>query len=533
MAERVQLHLRDELAAELGGLIAHKHYILGPAGRIAIHTDRSDFTKDTRWFHTDGLGSITVVSDEQGRVLKRHTYDAWGKQSTAYTNTNTDPGITNTSPSTRGFTDHEMLGDFGLIHMNGRVYDPVLGRFLSADPYVGDPTDSQDYNRYSYVGNNPLGSTDPTGFLKLKEILPAVIAVVVTAVVIVCTAGTGAPATAGLWGQLGYGLAHATAAQMAIAGAAGGFASGFSGSLLNGGSIGDAFKSGVIGAAVGAATAWAAHGIGNYFDEAMQGSGFFSEEAANWGGRTLAHGVVGGLASEAQGGEFRHGFYASAASAGFMHSSIGQSMMENASIGVRIATAAAIGGTASVLGGGKFANGAVTSAFQQMFNAEAHRDWLDRSADFAAGFGDTVTFGLSRFLRDKVFSDFYKGTVDYDSTSYTVGEVTGVATTTVVGGVAGLRSAGSMAGKAGAEFSHWIPARMGGARSLFNGNFVSKATHALSDPYRYRFMPRVWKLANPMPNVLTQQLVRLPMVYTYGAAGAAVGGASMAANGAH
>jgi len=46
-------------------------------------------------------------------------------------------------------------------------------------------------------------------------------------------------------------------------------------------------------------------------------------------------------------------------------------------------------------------------------------------------------------------------------------------------------------------------------------------------------MPKVWKLANPMPNVLTQQLVRLPMVYTYGGAGAAVGGAGMAANGAH
>src|SRR5690606_22798784 len=106
-------------------------------------------------------------------------YDAWGKQSTLYTNTTS--GITNQAPTTRGFTDHEELSDFGLVHMNGRVYDPVIGRFLSADSFVDGVTDSQGFNRYSYVGNNPLGFTDPSGNLKVwKEVLGPIVQVIAT-----------------------------------------------------------------------------------------------------------------------------------------------------------------------------------------------------------------------------------------------------------------------------------------------------------------------------------------------------------------
>ena len=64
----------------------------------------------------------------------------------------------------RGFTGHEHLDNVGLIHMNGRVYDPVLGRMLSADPFVQFPADTQSFNRYAYVHNNPLSFTDPSGF---------------------------------------------------------------------------------------------------------------------------------------------------------------------------------------------------------------------------------------------------------------------------------------------------------------------------------------------------------------------------------
>ena len=68
------------------------------------------------------------------------------------------------STTPRGFTDQEHVDNLGVIHMNGRVYDPVLGRFLSPDPLVQAPYDSQTWNRYSYARNNPLRYTDPSGF---------------------------------------------------------------------------------------------------------------------------------------------------------------------------------------------------------------------------------------------------------------------------------------------------------------------------------------------------------------------------------
>jgi RHS repeat-associated protein len=71
-------------------------------------------------------------------------------------------GITGTTR--RGFTFHESLDNLSLIHMNGRVFDPVMGRFLSADPFVPAPSLTQSFNRYSYTRNNPLSFIDPSGF---------------------------------------------------------------------------------------------------------------------------------------------------------------------------------------------------------------------------------------------------------------------------------------------------------------------------------------------------------------------------------
>ena len=55
------------------------------------------------------------------------------------------------------------------IHMNGRIYDPTIGRFLQADPVIQDPYNTQSLNRYSYVMNNPLSYTDPTGYARLRK----------------------------------------------------------------------------------------------------------------------------------------------------------------------------------------------------------------------------------------------------------------------------------------------------------------------------------------------------------------------------
>ena len=104
---------------------------------------------------TDNLGSILCVMDENGTKVFDASYDAWGKQTVTL----------NSIGLHRGYTGHEMLSEFDIINMNGRLYDPVLGRFFSPDNYVQMPDNSQSFNRYSYCLNNPLKYTDPSGNL--------------------------------------------------------------------------------------------------------------------------------------------------------------------------------------------------------------------------------------------------------------------------------------------------------------------------------------------------------------------------------
>jgi RHS repeat-associated protein len=114
------------------------------------------------YFHPDNLGSIAVITDATGAVVTngRQGYDAWGKRRWA----NGADGDPPTSQMTRGFTGQEELFDVGLVHLNGRIYDPLIARMISADPMVPDPMNGQAWNRYSYVVNNPLAFTDPSGY---------------------------------------------------------------------------------------------------------------------------------------------------------------------------------------------------------------------------------------------------------------------------------------------------------------------------------------------------------------------------------
>jgi RHS repeat-associated protein len=109
-------------------------------------------------------------------VVERLSYDAWGKRR----NANGTDDLTNALISAitdHGYTGHEHLDDMGLIHMNGRVYDPRTGRFLQADPFIQYSDDLQSYNRYTYVMNNPFYATDPSGYLSIlgHKILPGVL----------------------------------------------------------------------------------------------------------------------------------------------------------------------------------------------------------------------------------------------------------------------------------------------------------------------------------------------------------------------
>jgi RHS repeat-associated protein len=69
----------------------------------------------------------------------------------------------------RGFSTHEYLPWFNLYNMNGRLYDPVVGRFLNVDPLIQDPGNTQSYNRYSYCLNNLLKYADPSGYQWMKK----------------------------------------------------------------------------------------------------------------------------------------------------------------------------------------------------------------------------------------------------------------------------------------------------------------------------------------------------------------------------
>lgn len=135
--------------------------------------------------------------------------------------------------------------------------------------------------------------------------------------------------------------------------------------------------------------------------------------------------------------------------------------------------------------------------------------------NFSAGVGDVLLLGFGDELRG--WLDI--GSVDMASSAYGAGEVTGSVTLLATGVAGGIRVAGARG--AGMEFSHAIPARAGGPRSIWNGNYVTTRTHALSDPYRYRFIQRSWKEANPMPNRPSQLWTRTPNTIKGTAAGAA------------
>lgn len=111
----------------------------------------------------DNLGSITHVVDTTGVVLQEMSYSAWGLLCDPAT---LEPYAPDNQPELllgRGYTGHEHLPWFGLVNMNARLYDPAVGRFLSPDPLVQAPDNTQNYNRYSYCLNNPLRYADNTG----------------------------------------------------------------------------------------------------------------------------------------------------------------------------------------------------------------------------------------------------------------------------------------------------------------------------------------------------------------------------------
>ncbi|WP_417199891.1 RHS repeat domain-containing protein [Bizionia sp.] len=113
------------------------------------------------YLHRDYLGSILLITNGNGTVQEKRHFDAWGKI-VKLTDGN-DNNLDKLTFLDRGYTGHEHLQGVNLIHMNGRLYDPSLKRFLSADNFIQDINNTQNFNRYGYVLNNPLLYVDPSG----------------------------------------------------------------------------------------------------------------------------------------------------------------------------------------------------------------------------------------------------------------------------------------------------------------------------------------------------------------------------------
>lgn len=143
-----------------GNNIREIHYITGGDGLAAIFV-KENGVDILYYVHTDHLGSINVITDQNGAVVENYSFDAWGRRRNPVDWTYDN--IPSTFLFSRGFTGHEHLDLFDLINMNGRVYDPLLGRFLSPDNFVQSPDFTQSFNRYTYCLNNPLKYTDPDG----------------------------------------------------------------------------------------------------------------------------------------------------------------------------------------------------------------------------------------------------------------------------------------------------------------------------------------------------------------------------------
>lgn len=348
-------------AGERAGEREYKRHIGVAVETISYAADGKFLTDDKHYLLHDHLGSVErIVSDILGEIgtpegdvqlIQKLSYDPWGQRRDVDTqDTLTARALAkfDSSITTRGFTGHEMVDGVGIIHMNGRIYDATLARFLQADPIVQDPLDTQSLNRYSYLRNNPLNATDPTGYA--AETLAAIGAFIKTAIAtyvvtdFLLTVGFEEAA------QVVGVLACATSGNGAacLAGSAAGSAYAFTYDF------GEAAK---------------AAGIAYTGVQLGQITSIIGEAGSLL--NSIANGIAGGVLEELGGGNFGDGFLSAGVSA------LAKGHIKDIGYGAKSHTAhrvfarALLGGTVSELTGGKFANGAVTAAFSQLVNGES------------------------------------------------------------------------------------------------------------------------------------------------------------------
>lgn len=286
----------------------HPYQIASPLYAYTMRLGKERVTDAKHGFFyilKDHLSSAVAVVDSLGKVTERFQFDPWGKRRQI------DTRARYMSVSS-GFTGHQHIDAFDLVHMGGRVYSALIGRFMSPDVMTQLALNSQSYNRYAYVLNNPMKLIDPTGFDFFGDLWDFVtkpfrwageqldkvgrwVSANWKIIVIVAVAIAAPYAISALWG-----LTNAIAIG-AITGAAVGATSG----ALYGGTIHDIVQGAAMGAITGAITGSVGHAYGESYGVSQPYS---------WG-RVAAEGAAGGAVAHIRGGNFSQGFWFSAAMA--------------------------------------------------------------------------------------------------------------------------------------------------------------------------------------------------------------------------
>ena len=269
-------------------------------------------TQKLYYLHRDYLGSIVMLTDEEGNIAERRHFDPWGQP--IKVEDGAGKVLQGLTLLDRGFTGHEHLQTVGLIHMNGRLYDPVLHRFLQPDNFVQDPFNTQNFNRYGYCLNNPLVYVDQNGefwHLVIGAVVGGVINWIsngarfdakglgyfaVGAVAGAVGAGIGSGVSASLAGGTFAGGFMSTsvavsssfingAAIGAASGLGAGFVGGFGNGLVGGQNIGQAFGSGITNGLIGMAMGGVIGGVSGGIDAAIDGRRF-------WDGATVQKNIL-------------------------------------------------------------------------------------------------------------------------------------------------------------------------------------------------------------------------------------------------
>jgi RHS repeat-associated protein len=388
--------LSYEREEKTNGITEHKHYLSAGGMVFAMHVTRSgnlaagnaaigsNQPSSLRYFHHDQLGSIAAITEGNpganlGAVIERLAYDPWGKRRNANGLSDVTDSLVGLTTD-RGFTMHEHLDEMGVVHMNGRIYDPLIGRFMSADPILQAPSMLQSHNRYAYVMNNPLNLTDPSGFSWWTRFRDKVLKPVVIGYIGFLTGGL---ASSAYLGSVLGGSSFVIGGSVGLtAGIIGGAAGGFAVGALSTGTLKGGFEGALTGGLFG--------GVG---------ASFSAGSAASYAG----HAAAGCISSAAGGGSCGTGA-ASALFGKFTSNQIagigGQDLRGDIARGIATSVA---GGLGSIIAGGKFENGAKTAAFGYLFNEVASRGITLDQRGYQSG--NFVSSGFHEYLVETAICD--------------------------------------------------------------------------------------------------------------------------------